>query len=133
MAVDNLRHISFCCRVGLGLLFVYHGLVPKILYLSAIEVSLVEASGAGLPARIASPLAGVVEILLGVLIALRLGGKVPVWLAALALLGLLLYVAVLSPALLVEAFNPVTTNLLGLLLCYLILRLESSPGSVGAG
>ena len=125
MASNLMSQTALLCRLGLGFLFIYHGLLPKILFLSPIEVGLVEASGAGVPASIASPLAGVLEIVLGLLIALRLGGKPPVFLAALALVGLLIYVALLSPALLVEAFNPVTTNVLGLLLCYLILRLES--------
>tara|TARA_R110000851_G_scaffold229966_2_gene382711 strand:- start:227 stop:631 length:405 start_codon:yes stop_codon:yes gene_type:complete len=127
MAINALMHTTFICRLGLGFLFVYHGLLPKILFLSPVEVSLVEASGSGVSANIASPLAGVLEIVLGLLIALRLGGKAPIYLAGLSLIALLVYVAVLSPALLVEAFNPVTTNLLGLLLCYLILRLESMP------
>lgn len=129
MANNVLGQTAFICRLGLGFLFIYHGLLPKILFLSPIEVSLVEASGAGVPANIASPLAGVLEIVLGLLIALRLGGKLPVYVAAFALVALLVYVALLSPALLVEAFNPVTTNVPGLLLCYLILRLESLRGT----
>tara|TARA_R110000868_G_scaffold41077_1_gene140793 strand:+ start:14420 stop:14827 length:408 start_codon:yes stop_codon:yes gene_type:complete len=135
MASNMLSQAAFLCRLGLGFLFIYHGLLPKILFLSPIEISLVEASGAGVPANIASPLAGVLEIVLGLLIALRLGGKPPVYLAAFALITLLIYVALLSPALLVEAFNPVTTNLLGLLLCFLILRLESpalQPDATGS-
>ena len=99
MANNALMHTTFICRLGLGFLFVYHGLLPKILFLSPIEVSLVEASGAGMSASIASPLAGVLEIVLGLLIALRLGGKAPIYIAWLSLIALLVYVAVLSPAL----------------------------------
>ena len=43
----------------------------------------------------------------------------------LALVGLLAYVALYTPALLLGAFNPVTTNLPALLLCGLIIRLEA--------
>jgi uncharacterized membrane protein YjgN (DUF898 family) len=47
-----------------------------------------------------------------------------VYLAAAILVGLVLYVALVMPALLFEAFNPVTTNMLALALCYVVLWLE---------
>jgi hypothetical protein len=72
---NPLQQVNIVSRVLLGFLFIYHGLVPKIMWLSA----------------------------------------------AASLLGLLVYVAVMSPEYLVEAFNPVTTNILGIGLCYLIL------------
>ena len=51
-----------------------------------------------------------------------------IYAAAGALLGLLAYVAVMSPNYLVDAFNPVTTNILGMGLCYFILITQKHSG-----
>ena len=106
-------------------MFIYHGLVPKLLFPSPVEVQMIEASGLGLDAQVISSLAGVAEVLLGIVILFGWFGRWPVVAAALGLLGLLAGVALVAPALLVGAFNPVTTTLPALLLCVLIIRLEA--------
>jgi hypothetical protein len=121
MQNSKLSHVSFVSRLLLGFLFIYHGLVPKILWLSAVEVHLVSASGFGIPANIASPLAGIGEIVLGCIIIFSNKSNIPIYIAALVLFILLLFVGLASPEYLVGAFNPVTTNILGLGFCYLIL------------
>ncbi|MGP4715629.1 DoxX-like family protein [Psychrobacter sp. T6-6] len=121
MQKDKLIHVSFISRVLLGCLFIYHGLVPKILWLSAVEVHLVSISGLDVSAKIASPLAGIGETVLGCAIISLNKSNTPVYIAAAILLLLLLFVAVASPMYLIGAFNPVTTNILGLGFCYLIL------------
>ena len=121
MQNSKLSHVSFVSRLLLGFLFIYHGLVPKILWLSATEIHLVEVSGLNLPAHVISPLAGISEIVLGGIIIFFQKTNVPVYFAALTLLLLLLFVGLKSPEYLVEAFNPVTTNFLGLGFCYLII------------
>jgi hypothetical protein len=118
---NPLQQVNIVSRVLLGFLFVYHGLVPKILWLSAAEVHLVDVSGIGISATLISPLAGALEILLGCAIVVLRKLDFLIYAAAASLLGLLAYVAVMSPEFLVEAFNPVTTNILGIGLCYLIL------------
>ncbi|SJN32329.1 hypothetical protein CZ794_07520 [Psychrobacter sp. JB385] len=45
---------------------------------------------------------------------------IPVYIAVIVLLLLLLFVSLVSPKYLIDAFNPVTTNVLGLGFCYLI-------------
>ena len=121
MKSNPLQQVNIVSRVLLGFLFVYHGLVPKILWLSAAEVHFVDVSGIGISATLISPLAGVLEILLGCAIVVLRKLDFLIYAAAASLLGLLAYVAVMSPGFLVEAFNPVTTNILGMGLCYLIL------------
>lgn len=118
----NVNKVS---RYGLAATFIYHGLIPKILFLDPVEVALTNAHW-GLDASWASPMAGVGEILLGGLIVLVRKALWPVYLAAFALLVLLLDVAVVKPELLSGAFNPVTTNGLALCLCYFIYISEQS-------
>lgn len=121
MQNSKLSHVSFVSRLLLGFLFIYHGLVPKILWLSEVEVHLVSMGGFGVPADIASPLVGVGEIILGCIIVFSRKSNVPIYLAAVVLFLLLIFVGLASPEYLIGAFNPVTTNVLGLGICYLIL------------
>lgn len=126
MQKDKLTHVSLVSRVLLGFLFIYYGLVPKILWLSAVEVHLVSTSGLGVPAKIASPLVDIVEIVLGCAIIFLNKSKTPVYIAVATLLLLLLSVAVTGPMYSIGAFNPITTNILGLGFCYLILFVDKA-------
>ncbi|NIB39869.1 DoxX family protein [Pseudomaricurvus alkylphenolicus] len=124
MKTDELAFVSRACRWCLGFVFVFHGLFPKIVWLSDVEVSLVEAGGFGLSAQLVSPIAGMGEIVLGLLIILWKSSKIPIYTAFVSLVLLLLYVAAVDQALLFEAFNPVTTNISAMVMCYLVLRIE---------
>ena len=126
MQNPKLTHISFISRLSLGFLFIYHGLVPKILWLSPVETQLVSLSGLDLPANIVSLLAGIGEVLLGGSIIFFRKSIIPIYVAVVVLLLLLLFVGLVSPKYLVEAFNPVTTNMLGLSFCYLIWFVHKS-------
>ena len=126
MKSNPLQQVNIVSRVLLGFLFIYHGLVPKIMWLSAAEVHLVDVSGIGISATVISPLAGILEVLLGCAIIVLRKLDFLIYAAAASLLGLLSYVAVMSPEYLVEAFNPVTTNVLGIGLCYLILLTQKN-------
>jgi hypothetical protein len=55
--------------------------------------------------------AGIGEIIFGIVLFLLYKNKIIVFLNIFALTGLLLFVALLQPQLLIEAFNPVTTNI----------------------
>ena len=121
----DLLQMARWCRWMLAFVFIYHGLVPKLLFPSPVEVQMIEASGLGLDAQVISSLAGVAEVLLGIVVLFGWFGRWPVVAAALGLFGLLAGVALVAPALLVGAFNPVTTTLPALLLCVLIIRLEA--------
>ncbi|GAB1261243.1 DoxX-like family protein [Aurantivibrio plasticivorans] len=121
MQKSNFAQIDLVSRLFLGFLFIYHGLVPKLLWLNAIEVELVSASGLDVSADLISPLAGVAELALGVAIIVFKKSVIPIHLAALVLAMLLVYVGFSAPQYLIAAFNPVTTNIMGLGFCYVIL------------
>lgn len=120
----KLRTINILSRSGLGFLFIYHGLVPKIIWLSPIETQLVNLSGLGFSPEIISPIAGVFEILIGLAILVFRKAIWPVYIAAALLILLLFFVAIVMPVLLVGAFNPLSTNILGLALCCIIVISE---------
>jgi uncharacterized membrane protein YphA (DoxX/SURF4 family) len=127
MTDPRLQQIAWIARLSLALVFIWHGLVPKILWLSPDELEMIQAHG--LPAHgLSAPewvarVAGVTEIVLGVLLIL-LRQRWPLLLAAALLIGLLLDVALFSPHLLLQAFNPLSTNLAALALCWVAWRAE---------
>lgn len=112
-------------RWFLAFMFFYHGLVPKILHPSPLELEMVRAHGTGLPHEELSVIAGVLEILLAAAIVFFRQALWPLMLALVALAVLLIDVAFFVPALLFEAFNPVTTNLAGIGLCLIAIREHS--------
>jgi len=122
----ELARIDLICRSLLSFLFIYHGLVPKILWLSPTEVSMITTSRLEIPASYIAHLAGALEIALGVIILIYKKSNTPIYAAAIALASLLIYVTTIQPHLLVEAFNPATINTLGLGLCYLTITLNKT-------
>jgi len=111
-------------RLALGVVFLYHGLVPKLLFLSPDEVRMIEAHDWPLSTLRIAQVAGVAEVVLGLAILLLRRSRWPLWLAAAALLALLVDVALFVPQLLLGAFNPVTTNIAALALCLIALQGE---------
>ena len=108
-------------RLALGVVFLYRGLVPKLLFLSPDEVRMIEAHGWPLSTQRIAEVAGALEIVLALAILLLRRSRWPLWLAAAALAGLLVDVALFAPELLLGAFNPVSTNIAALALCAIAL------------
>ncbi len=121
MKNNPLASINLYARLGVGFLYIYHGLVPKIIWLSPIEKQLVELSQLTISAEFISPISGGLEIILGLFIIFFRQWLYPIYIAALSLVVLLLYTAYVMPTLLIEAFNPVSTNILGIFLCYIVI------------
>ncbi len=122
-------------RLALGIVFLYHGLVPKLLFLSPDEVRMIEAHAWPLSTLRVAQAAGAAEIVLALCILLLRRSRWPLWLAACSLVLLLIDVALFVPELLLGAFNPVSTNIAALALCAIALVgeqgvRESRPASL---
>ena len=117
---SKLETINIYSRYGLAFVFFYHGLVPKIIWYSPVEHKLVEAHNIDISAAIISAVGGIFEILLAFAIIFCRKKLMPVYIATMLLLVLLLDVGFVMPELLIEAFNPVSTNIAALVLCYVI-------------
>ena len=121
MTERRLAQIAWLARLALALVFIWHGLAPKILWLSPDEVAMIAAHG--LPdhplfaPQLVAAVGGIAEILLGILLLTVRRQRWPLLVAGAVLLELLLDVALLSHQLLVKAFNPLSTNLAALALC----------------
>ena len=121
MENNKMTHINMVSRVTLAFIFIYHGLVPKIIWLSSVEVSLTNAHNFGLSAELISTIAGVMEILLGLSIVLLRRSLAPIYIAIIMLVALLVDVAFVMPMLLVDAFNPVTINVASIVIGYIVV------------
>ncbi|RZA00328.1 MAG: DoxX family membrane protein, partial [Moraxellaceae bacterium] len=87
---------SKLARLTLGFIFIYQGLVPKLMFLDTTELYLnqLHLDLALVPvwftAQLMAKLAGIGEILLGLLIIIVARKNWPIWLAIVALIVLLL-------------------------------------------
>ena len=99
-------------RYSLVLIWAYHGLVPKIIFMAPSELAIMQAAGfTGWQAEWLLRAAGAAELLMALLF--YFGYRQP-WLHYINLscaLGLTLAISWLQPLMLVQAFNPVSTNL----------------------
>ena len=119
---------SKLARFTLAFIFIYQGLVAKIIFLDKTELYINQTHLDLLPAQslmdavLMAQLAGLGELLLGLLIIIFHQKNWPVWFS-LGFLGfLLLDMMVLAPELLSGAFNPVSTNIPAMLLAYFALK-----------
>lgn len=121
----KLARLHVAARAALAFVFVYHGLAPKILWLSPVEAAL--ASAHGLDPAFVSPMAGMLEVVLGIALLAWRTSLWPVYVAIAALVVLLLDVALVMPGLLIEAFNPVTVNVSALFIGYVVIVTQGHP------
>jgi len=109
-------------RFTIAFVWIYHGLFPKLLQIAPIEMAM--SSAAGLSDEntlLLIKLAGVGELIFGIAFIFLYKFKQIIWLNIIALIGLLAYVAVRMSEFLVEAFNPVTTNIPLIMLSFVLL------------
>ena len=109
-------------RYILGFSWIYHGLFPKLLTVAPLERELTATLGLSNDlSLLVTRAAGVCEIGFGLLLFIFYTSRSLLLLNTLVLFLLGLFVAVQMPLLLIEAFNPVTTNLALLGLSYVLL------------
>jgi len=116
----ELTKINRISRYGLAFVFFYHGLVPKIIWLSPIETQLVLAHHIDVSTAIISTVGGIFEILLAGTIIFFTQSLIPIYIAAVLLATLLIDVCFVMPELLIAAFNPISINIATLVLCYVV-------------
>jgi len=110
-------------RYILGLSWIYHGLFPKLVTVAPLEKELTATIGLSENLSILiTQSAGVSEIIFGLLLLVFYKNRKLLLANILALVALCIFVAIQMPSLLIEAFNPVTTNVALIGLSYVLLR-----------
>lgn len=110
-------------RYALTFSWLYHGIFPKLLYVAPYEKLLIDSFGfSEQVSYFITKSAGVSEVIFGGVIFIFYRIKSIILLNIFALFGLIIFVAVLQPQLLVEAFNPVTTNIMMIALSVMLFN-----------
>lgn len=107
--------------------WLYHGIFPKLVHIAPLE-KLMTAS-IGLSDELSyfvTKSAGIGEVIFGIVIFIFYKNKAIILLNIAGLLGLLVFVGILQPQLLIEAFNPVTTNITIIGLSLVLLNEDAS-------
>lgn len=118
------NHSIQVARFILGLSWIYHGLFPKLVTVAPLEKALTATIGLSNHASYwLTKSAGVAEVF-GLLILVFYKNTWIIKLNIVALVSLCAFVAVQMPSLLIEAFNPVTTNFALIGLSYVLLDVK---------
>ena len=121
-----LTRINFIARLTIALVWIYHGLVPKIIYRDWSEMTLLRQAGVDIqfvPALLQT--LGLAEIFFGVLVLAQWRGRWQLWATMGIMLGTVLGIARHSPAVFHSDFNPISLN--GLMLAMAAIALISQP------
>ena len=110
-------------RYALTFSWLYHGIFPKLLYVAPYEKLLIDSFGfSEQVSYFITKSAGVSEVIFSGVIFIFYRIKSIILLNIFALFCLIIFVAVLQPQLLVEAFNPVTTNIMMIALSVMLFN-----------
>ena len=126
LAESRLTRIYFLARLSVGVVWIYQGLIPKIIFRDWSEIILLRKAGVDIyliPALLKT--FGYAEIIFGILVLTSWRSKWPLWGTVGAMIGGLLAVAGQSPEVLHAAFNPFTLN--GLLAVMAVIALLAQP------
>ncbi|NQZ90684.1 MAG: hypothetical protein HRT54_24260 [Colwellia sp.] len=110
-------------RLIISFSWLYHGIFPKLVHIAPLEKLM--TSSLGLSNELSyfvTKSAGVGEVIFGLLFFGLYRSKVIVLLNIIGLTCLLFFVALMQPQLLIEAFNPVTTNIALIGFSFIILH-----------
>lgn len=110
-------------RYVIGLTWIYHGIFPKLLQIAPLEQAMTGSLGfSDEITYLLVKTAGVAEVIFGLVFICCYRLKVVQLLNIIGLTGLLLFAAIMTPFVLLEAFNPITTNVPLVVLGYYLLK-----------
>ena len=115
-------------RSAIALIWIYHGLIPKIIFQHSTELELVAKGPLVVNETTTILIAGVCEVLLGVCVLLFWRQRWPIALSLVGFSILLLGALIVAPGLAIHAFNPITLTVSAILFCLIQLR-EGKPNS----
>ena len=111
---ETLRVIKVLARISLGLVWLYEGLVPKIIFLNALpeQIELVRRSGLFWPTpRVTLIALGIAQIVAGVILMIGWAERAVVMLTTLGLFVLIVLVAIGEPRMLTDPFGALAKDL----------------------
>lgn len=119
-------------RSAIALIWIYHGLIPKIIFQHSTELELVAKGPLVYSEETTIILAGVCEVLIGSCVLICWNQSWPIAVSLFGFSALLIGAVVVSPGLAIQAFNPITLTLSAIIFCLIQLR-EKKIRKVGNG
>ena len=109
-------------RLAIAFIWLYHGFVPKLIFQHATEIELINKGPViGTPETMLL-IAGILEVMIGLIVAVFWGKLWPVYLSLAGFSALLLGAIVTSPGHAVHAFNPITLTVSAIFFCLIQLQ-----------
>lgn len=107
-----MNQIRVICRVALGLVWLYEGLVPKLLFIRADQIDLVERSGLyfGTP-ELFLQLLGAAQVVCGLWLLAGFAERLAVFVATSGMVILIVLVARANPAMLTDPYGALVKDL----------------------
>ena len=117
-------------RLAIAFIWLYHGLVPKLIFRHATELELINQGPVLGSAELTLMLAGIAEVLIGIGVVIFWKQAWPIYLSLVGFVVLLVASVVIAPEQAVHAFNPITLTVSAILFCLIQISLRSEPISV---
>lgn len=113
-------------RTAIAFIWIYHGLIPKLLFTHATELELVEKGPIVGSPEMTVLIAGIAEVIVGVGVVVFWNSRWPIYLSLGGFAVLLIGAVAISPAHATHAFNPVTLTISAILFCLIQLSEANS-------
>lgn len=99
-------------RLTVALVWLYHGLIPKLIYRNPDELRMLRDAGiANSHLLVVMSSLGFIEVCVALILIIFWKSRWPLWLTLIAMVSAILAVGIMSPSFLTAAFNPLTLNL----------------------
>jgi uncharacterized membrane protein YphA (DoxX/SURF4 family) len=127
----KIRIVKIGARVALGVVWLYEGLVPKILFLRTDELNLVERSGIWWgSATLTLQVLGVLQIVFGLWLIVGWKERLAVAMATLWMCVLIVLVAAGNPAMLTDPYGALIKDLCLIACAMTVWMLSSLPNNI---
>ena len=118
-------------RIAIAFIWLYHGLIPKLVFQHATELELINKGPLIGSAETTLFLAGIGEVLIGICVVVFWKQLWPAYLSLAGFTMLLIASVAISPGHAVHAFNPITLTVSAIFFCLIQIR-ESKGRRVDA-
>ena len=124
-----MNQVRIICRVALGLVWLYEGLVPKLLFVRPDQIDLVERSGL----YFATPelflqLLGAAQVVCGLWLLAGFAERLAVFTATTGMVILIVLVARVNPAMLTDPYGALIKDLCLIACAFTVWTLSPGPG-----
>lgn len=113
-------------RLAIAVIWIYHGLVPKLIFRHATELELIQKGPVLGSPETTLLVAGAAEVLIGICVLIFWKRTWPIYVSLAGFGGLLVGAIVMSPEHATHAFNPVTLTVSAIFFCLIQIHEQNT-------